>query len=469
VSMLFLTTVGAGWTQSQAPAGYDAQPETTQSAFPQDSTTEDFPEAPPEVQEQGSFPTPPARSRSYLLIGVHAAESGQNDPSGVLGYSSQLSSSTNVFGSVRLRNSRRRFETAVDYMGGGDFYTSYGSAGLYEQQEQQLSAEESILWPRARLTFSDLFRYAGEGSYGASSFGGGSAYNLRFDSFPIDSATDKATAPVFVPNQLTQVGSDAYTINVSSVDLSETLTPRSLLNVGGSYAMTNYVGSGEGLFNSRQASGSMAYSYVLTPKDTLGALYGYQAFEFPSSGVGRLVTNSIQATYHHTITGRMELLLSGGPEFISLTGGTVAETQQTGLTAQAALSYQWKKSNLNVSYNRQVSSGSGYFAGAITNVGYVSIDRSFSRSWQGSISGGYTRATEIGSISAAIGGSSFDYAFASAALRRRMGRYLSGFVSYQYDGENFASCLVTNGCNPVVRRHIVSIGFDWYIRPIRLE
>jgi hypothetical protein len=67
-----------------------------------------------------------------------------------------------------------------------------------------------------------------------------------------------------------------------------------------------------------------------------------------------------------------------------------------------------------------------------------------------------------------VPGSSYDYGFANGAVQRQMGPRFSAFASYQFNRENWP-CGASPGCAPAIQQHIALIGFDWNIRPIRLE
>ena len=251
------------------------------------------------------------------------------------------------------------------------------------------------------------------------------------------------------------------------VGVTQALTPRSSVSLAGGYSITNYLENDEGLFNSRQVSAQAGYNYQLTLKDGIGAVYGYQTFNFPGSYFGNEVTNSVQLTYRRRVTGRMDLVLGVGPELINLSVGTGRQSQFTA-TVLASLGYRWKRSTLNLSYNRLMTAGSGYFAGGISNTAIFSFNRTIFRSWGVTLNGGYTSVSGIGPGASEVSGSSYQYWFTGAAIKRRLGRSLSAFASYQFNDENYG-CGGSTSCSPAVHPQVALIGFTWSIRPVRLE
>jgi len=310
------------------------------------------------------------------------------------------------------------------------------------------------------VTLKDSLDYSSQGNFGATSI-----------TVPASSGVGAGLPPsdFFGAGQLGEVGQAGYITNTSTVAVAQTLTPRSSASVGGGYSITNYLGNNndEGLFNSRQVSAQAGYNYRITRKDAIGAVYGYQVFEYPTSNFGNVVSNSVQLTYQHRVTGRMDLTLGVGPELISLSSGIGSQHQITA-TILASLSYRQKKSSLSASYNRLMTAGSGYYAGGISDIATFSFNRNISRSWSAIVNGGYTKVSGIGLTAAEILGSSYQYWFAGVAVNKRLGRSLTAFASYQFNYENFA-CDDSTGCAPAVRPQIALIGFSWSMRPVRLE
>lgn len=403
-----------------------------------------------------------SEGRSFLQLGVHATEGMQTNPSGLLGYSSQYSPVTNVLGSARLRDVKRHSTSALDYSGGGSLYAGYGSASFFEQQIQQLGASQSFASRRWRLVLRDNLRYLSEGSFGTSTL---NSANLGASSG--DSPTDSGTSSD--PSPPVAIGQDSYLVNDSGAEFVEALSKRSSVFAGGNYSLVNYFNTAQSLYNIHQASSSGGYSYQLTRKDSIGVLYQYQNFRYPSDALGSVSTNAIEFTYRRIITGRMNLSANVGPDFTDVNSGKGEQTRQIGFTARASVGYKWEKSSLSGFYSHQVAGGSGIFAGVNEDVAGALVDRSIHRHWNASVNGGYTLGRQIGPALPGQNLGSFAFEFAGGTVRRQLGRNLSAFGTYDFSGQNFSNCAVSLGCEPVLRRHTVSVGMDWYFRPISLQ
>jgi hypothetical protein len=403
-----------------------------------------------------------SEGRSFLQLGVHASEGVQTNPSGLLGYSSQYSSVTNALGTACLRDVKRHSISALDYMGGGLLYDGYGSSSFFEQQIQQFGASQSFESRRWRLVLRDTFRYLSEGSFGTSVLNGS---NLSANSGT--STTDPGNTNV--PSPPVVIGQDSYLVNGSGAEFLKALSWRSSLYARGDYSLIKYFNTAQSLYNIRQASGSGGYNYQLNEKDFVGLLYQYQDFRYPSAVLGSIATNAIEFTYRRVITGRMNLASNAGPEFTALNSGKGQQKRETGFAAGASVTYKWKASSLSGFYSHQVAGGSGIFAGVNEDVAGALLDWSIHRYWHGTVNGGYTRAKQIGSDLPSQRLGSFAFEFAGGTIRRQLGRYLSAFGTYDFSGENFSNCAVSLGCEPVLRRHTLSAGLDWYLHPISLQ
>jgi len=443
-----------GWSQTNRTEPPASSPQADSGPSSQPQGVESSPISGP---DQSSIEPLPMSSRSHLLAGIHMSEGTESDPDWISGDSSQVSSVTNLLGNLSLLKVRHRSETAIDYLGSDTLYSSYGGLTLHNQPFQKLNADQSFLWPKGQIAVRDSFSYIGKGDFAGSSFGGAGA----------DVPPDTGVSNFFGASQ-SGVVQEPYITNASEVNLGEALTPRSSAYLAGAYSITDYFGNGESLFNSRQVSGQTGYSYQLSRAADIGAVYGYQKFEFPQSGAGNAETNSAQFVYDRRVSGRIDLMLGAGPELIMLSGGSSGKTRQITTTAQASLRYRWQKSTLNLAYNRLVTAGSGYFAGGISQIAAFSIDRNISRSWRAALNTGYSRVSAVGLTAAGTPGSSYQNWFAGAAVQRRLGRSLSAFASYQFNDQGFGGCAAT-GCTPAVHPQIVLVGFDWYIRPVPLE
>jgi hypothetical protein len=373
----------------------------------------------------------------------------ENNPSLLSAYSSQVSSVTNLVGEFSLRRFWRHFATSIDYTGGDTLYRNYGAVAYDNQQFQGVSANEVIRWTTGQLSIKDLFSYTGSREFGSFSPGG--------IGNPTNTGSEFFGGTLFAPS---------FAGNVTVASVTQALTRRSSVKFSGGYSFTDYLSNSEGLFNSRQASSQAGYSYQISRKNIIGVQYGYRDFQFVPA-VQSVVTNSAQFVFERHFSDHVDLVLGGGPERI-VTIGTSTKSQ-INATVQASLGYRRRKSHLDISYNRMVTSGSGVYAGGISDTAMVSFARRLSRSWDATLSGSYAKASGLGVSSFGIQLPENRYWLAGMTVHRRLGRSLSAFVNYQFNYDTFLSCSGLNSCGPGVNRNIMLVGFDWSIHPVHLD
>ncbi len=459
------------WSQagSAAPrAGGETEGSVTQ---PVPDTPQTNQSSPISDSNQPSIGAANSASPSYLGIGLHLS-GGAEGGSGGTGNSSSVAPISSILGSINLQKLWHRSGTDIDYAGGATFNGSYDGSAAYVEQLHALDAGEHIFWQKTQLVFRNSFSYSHDGNFGASSFGGASAYNLRFAengaSLPDNVGGGDYVGATQIGTTQTPFGAESYVTNASVASLTEALTRRSSISFNASYSISDYIGTSQGLLDFRQITTQASYNYQLTRRDSLGFVYGYQRFQYTQAGVGNITTNSVQLVYRHRILARLNLVLGGGPEVTRVAGSTGSNGQQLNATAQASLQYSRNGYNLGVSYNRLETGGYGVFAGGNSNIFRLSIARTVSRLWSVRFDGGYAATTSTETNLPALSEGSYDYGFAGGAVQRQLGPRFSAFASYQFNYED-SPCGASPSCASVFQQHIASIGVDWNLRPIRLE
>jgi len=400
---------------------------------------------------------------SSLGAGLHVTGGGQGYFNGMPG-SPEVQPVSSFLGSLDLQKLWRRSQTTLDYVGGATFNGSYGSAGAYVEQLHSLDVSQRFSWHRTQVVFRDAFNFLRDGNFGSSSFGGASAYNLRFGENG-EGAPGNTEGDDYLGG--TSLGQESFITNVAAASITEALNKRSSISVDGAYSISDYSGYSQSLSNDRQITGQLGYKYRLNRRDSISVVYSYQRFQYTLAGVGVITTNSARLVYRHRLLTRLDLVLGGGPEVTKVAGSAAANGSQLNATAQASLQYRKNNYNLGFSYDRLETGGFGVFAGGNSNIFRLSMGRALSRTWRVSFDGGYAASTSIEN-SPGVPASSYDYDFAGGAIRRQWGPRLSAFGSYQFNWEN-SPCGPATSCPPGIQQHIVSIGIDWNIRPIHLE
>jgi hypothetical protein len=498
--------LGGAWAQdsSTPPSTGDVPQSAAQQPVPaygQDNASAPLSENPPLSGLDLPSLEPNAAPLSYLQLGATFSESAESNASGALG-GSGVTSVTRGLGSLTLKRLWSHFDLALDYIGGAG-YNDVPGQGF--QSLQQLDFDQKITWKRGQLSLRDSFSYLPEGNFGGS-YG-------SLGSQDVGSLGTTAFGGFFGGSSLGNLGLAPRVLNVSLVDISESLSPRSAITAVAGYAFMHFYGTdvtGSSFIGSSQISAQLGYNRSLTSHTQLALVYGYQGFNFSVLG-SAFHTHVIQGLYGHRISGRMDLLVGVGPQltfidtqsaicsesivapyYCQVFGGTLIPTTvkstKLGVAAQARLRYKFPKMSMDLEFQRFETSGSGLLAGAQSNIVSLSVSRPLSRTLSGFVDIGYSSNSLVQPLSEqqliqcgssqtsqttcpANDASSYNYAFVGGGLHRALGRDFHAYISYQFNELSFdhSFCNLATACNRISNRNVATFGLDWTPRPIRID
>ncbi len=501
---LTLTVASVAWAQSdQNPP--PAPPPVP--AFGQETPVPLVSENPPISAIDQPGLEPHAAPESFLLPGLHFSESIDSNVANTLGGSS-TSLVTRGMGSLTLQKLWKNYDVAMDYIGGAAYYAH---AGVGLQQLQQLDVDNRINWKRGQLAIRDSFSYLPEGTFGFSAYGGSGAYNAGFGNLGagmLGAGAFGGQTNAFTGGEGISVGQVPRLTNLGLADIVEELTPKSSVTLAAGYGLVHFYGlestsdpeENIDFIGSREFTAQAAYDRILNAKDQIALSYGYQGFDFSTVGTA-FHSNVIQAMYGHRISGRLDLTIGAGPQwtrigapctYLDLNPGDPSDPctvnaqgqivgQETGnhigAVGRVSLRYKFPKTSFALSFQRYNTSGSGIFAGSLSDVARLDIRRPLNRVWDLFSDFGYSKNSRLQVPGSAVNANIFYDGYAGVGLHRQFGRSLRGFVSYQFNELVFdTSCPVVGQtgttlapCSNSSQRHVGSIGLDWTPRPIRLD
>ena len=378
----------------------------------------------------------------------------------------QAFTATRAFGLLDLVRVVHRFDTSIQYRGGGYFFKDTGSPWS-DKQVQQLTVSEGINWKKTKLLLEDSVTDFPGASFGSNAFGGSSAYNLGLGG-------NSGIADFFGLTTFGFGGAQHFT-NVALASLNQQLTPRSSLTFAAAYAITDYFGVQN--INSQQVSGLAGYTHLLSPKSQFSVSGGYQYWRF--TGYDTSDAYSVQAGYSRQLSPRIGFSVGGGPQLVIshtptiITIGPVkipivVSSRQTGITGEASIGYAWGRGSAGVMYAHLVTSGSGFFAGANSDIGTFTLTKPALQKWAADFSAGYVHLSSLGNGSAGILQNAYQYWFAGAGVSRRFGRHVNLSASYQFNSETTtAGCTVASACGSIV--HTALLSLSWRTIPFSLD
>jgi hypothetical protein len=365
-----------------------------------------------------------------------------------------------------LRRNSGRSDLALDYAGADERGVT-NQLGRRNWMTHQLELIDTIRWRRWALVAGNQDAYSSEslfGSYAAhpsalgarlAELAGGASPELREFLAPDQSILTTRSA------------------RLSSAFVAETeylLSPRSSILAAGGYNLLDFFQSS--FLNSSTTTLLAAYNHQMTRSNTIGLAYQQQAFRFPS--VGQYIVNSTpELVFTHAVTGRLSVLISGGPQISNLSG--VASRRRVLPDLESAIQYRFSESAIALSYQQRVTNGSGVFAGAEMKQLEAHLSQNFGRVWGGSFGAGSAHNRGLAGVQLLAGvqptvpSEAFNTWYASVEVGRPLGRTADLFVAYNLQRQNSAVPLCAGTlCAKNVVRHQISFGFDWHHQPIAL-
>jgi hypothetical protein len=471
-ALLWVTiSVTAVWGQDQEPqTPEDAQHTPPPAAFGQDTPPVVVNENPPiSALDQPSL-EPNIQPRSMLLGGIEASESIDSN----IGSDARPAwhTVTRGLGGLTMQRLWNRYQFAAAYVGGIGYYNRAGE-GL--KQIHELQAQQTMLWRTGQLTFRDSFSYLPEGSFGYGAYGGAGGFQLGLggigEGMGMLSSGFGGHYGILGSQQYGSLGQAPRFTNVTVLDVVESLSPRSSVTAAGSYGIVHFTDDSEGFISSRQAGGQAGYNYKLGPKDQTALSYGFQSFHFPGvMGADNINSHIVQGMYGHRVSGRMELIVGAGPQWTMIDDPLLGKSTRLTVSGRFSLRYRFRETSTTLSFERFNTNGSGFFAGAVSNIARAEASRKLGRRYSGQVNLGFAHNQRLQTSLVGAASSSYNYAFAGLALRRQFGRNWGAFLAYQWNDQIFDTCpVVGTGCNRISVRHVVTLGVDWHFRPIRID
>jgi hypothetical protein len=495
VLLLLALCVPKTWAQTSSDQNAGGAPPPATGL---DTTTQMSENPPLSGLDQPSF-EPGFGTRSYLAPKVELSEG--IDSNGLGNFSkANITENTRALGSLDLQKLWKLHPLDIDYVGGVDWYN--GSNG-HAYQVHSLSATQRFLWRTGQLAVRDSFSYLPEGAFGFGSFGGAGAFGAGGFGGGVGGGSGTG---IFSNSSYGVIGTQVS--NMAIADITQFLSPRSSVVLTGAYGLTDFLSTPKSAsfcpanvncyFNSQEVIGQAAYNHQISRHDQIAFVYAYQQLHFPGTSAGSLNVDLWQIEIGHRISGKLDLLLGGGPEWVHRSQpqeeflGTIPTglpctntsvllpcvvVKSSFITGSAQVSLRYRVSaltNFSLTYMRFVSSGSGFFGGAKTDTGRFNVNHTLGRHWTVLLDTGYSHNSALlDATSVATGGAaSYNYWYFGGAAHRRLGRHFGLFGSYQYNAFAFGSSCSTasTGCGASsYGRNVLLIGLNWTPQPIRLD
>ena len=298
----------------QPVAGSGAPP----AAVGQDNSVLGTPENPPLSGLDQPSLEPGVSARNFLQPAIQVNQAVDSNVGNDLG-DSAVHGVTRVLGSLLLERLWRRYETGLAYVGGTALYSGFNKT---DSLIQALEAQQRITWRTGQLVVRDSLDYLPEGSFGVAgawglgSLGGGGTIG---------------TIPgLFGSGQFGALGQVPRITNTTLAEIAESLSPRSAVTAAAEYGLVHFNDNSAGYVDSNTVT---AQARIQLPDYPQGSsrigicLPGFSVSQC-SRHLHIYVHHIVSLMYGRRISGRMNFLLSAGPQITRIKSSQLPSTDR---------------------------------------------------------------------------------------------------------------------------------------------
>jgi hypothetical protein len=399
-----------------------------------------------------------AASRSFIAPALQVSQSADSNAGNELG-TSDVTGVTRFLGALDLQKFWAKSDFLAEYVGGGAYYSGDGSV----RQMQAVGVEGVTRWRTGQGTIRDSFSYLPEGALGGA-YSGLPGLGLTSSGIGTGGIGGGLSGLHNLANG--SVGLAPRLSNTAIADIVQAISPRSAFTVAGGFSNAHYFDNTLNLLNSDQTIVEAGYSHLFSRRDQIAGVYGYQLFRFPQSTGGQVQNHIAQVRWSHTITGRFSLIAGVGPQYTILQSNSSPDQKHWSVNARAQLRYRLPRTSFVLGYEKYTSSGSGFYAGADSQIVRLGVHREIGRTWTAVGNLGYSHNKSLQSLaSEPFPSKSYDEGSVGATLRKHIGRVWDVFMVYRFADLGFDS----SASFGTTQRHIGAVGVEWHPTPTRIE
>jgi hypothetical protein len=396
-------------------------------------------------------------SRSFVSPALQIGQSGDSNSANQLG-GSKAEGVSHVLGAFDLQKFWPRSDLFLEYLGGGAF----GDNPYYARQLQSVGLNSVMRWRTGQLTLRDGFSYLPDGSFYALSAGGLPGYGIATAGLGLG-------LPGIYHMVEGSIGTVPRLTNQAILDAVQAITPRSAFTVVGAFSNSHFFHNTDNLLNGDESTAEVGYSHLLNRRDQIAVVDAIQLFRFPDVAGGEIYNDVMNVRWSHTISGRMSFIGGIGPQYTDLRFGPSSVSWS--VAGRAVLKYRLQHTALAASYEKFTSQGSGFFAGAETQVAQLSVKRPLGRTFDVYFQGAFSHNKRLQAAGSAVGNpTSYNEGSAGLILRKHLGRAFDAIAAYRFAEVEFNVPATFGGTiGRINQRQIGTIALEWHPKAIRIE
>jgi hypothetical protein len=399
-------------------------------------------------------------ARNVLDVEIILNEIGDTGTPNGLGQP-QLGSVTMFGGSLNFSHSWRRYRLAGFY-NGGESVAFRSPNGLYQNWYQDVAIEQDMNWNRWTVRLRDDFLASPQAAFGGQNIGGPGLLG-QFN--PAAGIPLGAVTSGFGQSETILTGQTMRLSNTALGEADYAVSRRSMITFSGTYGLMHF--TGPGYIDNHMLNTQVGYEFSLSPKSSIAFIAGYARTGYAGSDQ---VTESdkFNVAFGRKITGRLAFQVAGGSEQIRLYNFTPRVAPHWTWNLNTAVSYELRRTGYSLSYAHDVTSGSGVFFGARSDIFTASVHRRLTKSWTVTANAGYAHNVSLVAVGSAA--SVFNNWYGGANISRQVSRHATIGFNYgvQRQSANANVCPVAN-CGNTTLGQTFGMTLTWHPRPIAIE
>jgi hypothetical protein len=404
-----------------------------------------------------------------LLPALACTERASTSPSG-LNRNSGLFSETSCAGKLTVQRVDKRNQLNLDFTGGGYFYNRRFNTGTTQDTKrygtaEDLSVFEQVNGRRWNWMVGDQGTYLPEGAMGYAGFAGLSSFAGGMGGGSMASAP--ALNGAFSPNQSIYGGLASRFSDLALSEFHYLVGPRTTLTATAMFGTQQFLTPG--YIDDRYWIVMTGYNRTFGRSNEFAVTYDEMHFNFGASQQGML-TRGASILYGRQVSPKLSVEVSVAPMAREISVPQAGSMTNLFVGTADSLQYRALRWDGMLRFDRTLSGGSGYLAGAERTMVMASLGRQLSRRVHGSLNVAYANNRSVAQTSAATARPSYDYMHAGVNLTHELGRHMSMYVDYSVQRQ-IANTPLCEGstCSTVYFRQVGGVGINWHAQPIKIH
>jgi len=456
--------VGQAGETMQAPALSPPQVGNSETPVNSPNLNEGQPSAPaPMPPLSGAQVLPPAlggTSVSYWVPTLACTEYAATNPNG-LNQNSGVFSESSCAGNLTLQKVDRHSQLNLDFTGGSfDYNRPYEGATKQYGTAGELAVFEQVNGRRWSWMAGNQGSYLPEGSVGYEPFAGLSSFAGGMGGSAMSSAP--ALNSAFSPNQSIYSGVARRFSDLAVSELNYLVGPRTTVTATVMFGTQHFLAPG--FLDSLSWGVIGGYNRTFGRGNEIALTYDEMHYSVSASQQG-FSARGTSILYGRPINRKLTVELSVAP--MARESGA---TTHFFLGTYDSLGYRARRWDGTLRFDRTLTGGAGFLAGAERSQAMATLGRQLSRRVHGSLNVAYADNLSITQTLSAVSRPSYDYVQAGANLTHELSRHISMYLDYSLQRQTSNTPLCEGStCSTVYFRQIGGFGINWHAQPMKIQ